>query len=145
MQTSSGQDVVSNGRDTVREVPATLRSLGDGRRELGSWLGQFPGLSAGRCEEITLVFVELLANAVEASYPTDLVRYAFDRRGSELSLRVENDNPFGRSVELHSMPDPFAVEGRGLALAQQLADRVEINALGSSVIVSAHFGVDERS
>ncbi len=142
MQTSNGQDVVSNGRDTVREVQATLGCLREGRRELRSWLGQFPGLSPSRCEEITLVFVELLTNAVEASYPTDTVRYAFDRRGRELSLRFENENPFGRSVELRSMPDPFAVEGRGLALAQQLADRVDIQAMGESVVISAHFRVD---
>ena len=85
------------------------------------------------------MFVELLANAIEASRPTDAIVYSFISSETELVVRVENPNPFRQSVQLRSMPDPNAECGRGLALAQELADRVDIDWMGGQVSISAHF------
>ncbi len=120
-------------------MPATLGELGPARACLVEWLTALGDVSSVRGNDVMLVFVELLANAIEASRSSDAVAYSFSSTPTELVVRVENPNPFGQSVEVHTMPDPTAEGGRGLALAQQLSDRVDIDRMGGLVSISAHF------
>ncbi len=121
-------------------VPANMHQLRPGRDALRHWLSTLLGVSTTREDEMVLVFMELLANAIEACRPSDLVAYSFLADSKTLVVRVENPNPFEQSVELRKMPDPNAQSGRGLALAQHYADRVDIDWMGGSVSISAHFG-----
>ncbi len=91
--------------------------------------------------DITLVFVELLTNAIEASLPDSSVHYFLHDDRREIVMRFLNSNAHRTPVELSSMPEPDAESGRGLALAARAADRLHIHWTEDSVEVSAHFRI----
>lgn len=120
-------------------VPASLNELVAGRVALKRWLGDRKSEWPPPTDSMMLVFTELLTNAIEASGPDGTVSYAFQDNGCEIALRFVNTNPKSGAVELRSMPDAMATSGRGLALAQQFSDRLDINSLGAVVDIAAHF------
>ena len=120
----------------IRTDPA---ELADARSALDAWLEAHCVDWSARRDDIRLVFVELLTNAIDASSADGSVTFTFTDRGQEVVLRFQNKNDSLTPVELRSMPDPLVTEGRGLALAQVFADRLDIHALGEYVDITAHF------
>lgn len=120
-------------------VPARLDTLGESRSRLTKWLSRIGPVDEERCDCMRLVLVELLANAIEASSTESVVTYEFTLANGEMAMRVANLNMTGSPIELRSMPRATATDGRGLALAQEYAERVDITAAGDSVDITAFF------
>ncbi len=134
---ANGQFIEADGE--LRFVPAMPSILAKSREGFADWLRTSSSLDATRHDDAILVFAELMANAINAAGEHDIVSYSFDNAEDEVVVRVLNPNPQQSVVEFRSMPDPFATEGRGLALAQAFADRIDLHNIGGVVDVSAHF------
>lgn len=120
-------------------LAASFASLAESRSWLQSWADE-TGLGSGQCrDDMQLVLVELLTNAIEASDTSDHVQCELVTDDKNFVLRVINQNPNGHPVEIRKMPDPYSLRGRGLALAQEMADHLEINTVGQMVDISAFF------
>lgn len=120
-------------------IAASFASLAESRMWLQDWADE-TGLGFGeRRDDMQLVLVELLTNAIEASDTTDNVHCELVTDDKSFVLRVVNQNPGGHPVEIRKMPDPYSLRGRGLALAQEMSDHLEINAVGSTVDIAAFF------
>ncbi len=127
-----------------RTIEANLQELSASRSDLTDWLESLGCVSSARAFEIALVFGELLTNAIEASNPSQTVDYRFHCDHAKIGVRVVNPNPGTSVVELQSMPDPLNESGRGLALAQEYADRLNLIELGSDVDIEALFKLEAQ-
>ncbi len=125
--------------DTSVSLEASFASLSVGRSWLQGWADDV-GIGFGqRRDEMQMVLMELLTNAIEASASSAPVVCELMSDDKNLGLRVMNANPSGNPVEIRKMPEPYALRGRGLALAQEMSDHLEISAVGSQVDISAYF------
>ncbi len=125
--------------DVTATIPASLDQLSPARRHLQAWLAGLDLVPTEQCEAAALVFVELLTNGIDAAGAGSEIHYSFHAAPDELVLQVINGNPSGGAVQLRSMPDALATSGRGLALAQEFADRLDIHSAGAFVHVDAVF------
>ncbi len=124
---------------TSMTLGASFSALSQSRSWLQSWADE-TGLGFGeQRDEMQLVLTELLTNAIEASGETDPVQCELVTDEKAFVLRVINQNPNGNPVEIRKMPDPYSLRGRGLALAQEMSDHLEINAAGPCVDIAAFF------
>lgn len=124
---------------TTMTLAASFAALAESRSWLQAWADE-TGLGFGeRRDEMQLVLNELLTNAIEASGTSDPVQCELVTDEKAFVLRVMNQNPSGNPVEIRKMPDPYSLRGRGLALAQEMSDHLEINAVGPSVDIAAFF------
>lgn len=112
------------------------------RTKLDEWLCERSPNSDVRHHEILLVFTELLANAVKASQPAATISISWSRGRNSTTLRCVNSNPRSTAVELRTMPEPLSESGRGLAIAELHASRLEIHSAGGTVDISAVFEDD---
>lgn len=121
------------------EVRADLAQLHGARVFVTQWLAKGWADRPDRHADVVLIFVELLTNAIVASPPNGTVRFSVRSTARGIAVRIVNQNTGLNPIEVQSMPEPDAVSGRGLALAQHYADLLEIHAAGAVVDISAHF------
>lgn len=120
-------------------ISADLAELGPSRNRLSDWLAGRIGAEHEQIMDITLVFSELLTNAIEGSPRGDEVSYSYSDDAELITIRIVNQNVGEVPVMRESMPEPEALAGRGLVLAQELADRVVLSIAGRQVEVTAQF------
>ena len=120
-------------------ITADLAELGPSRNRLSYWLAGRIGPDHEQIMDITLVFSELLTNAIEGSPRGEEVSYSYIDDADSITIRIVNQNLGEVPVMGDSMPEPEALAGRGLVLAQQLADQVIFSVAGRQVEVTAQF------
>ena len=127
-----------------RTVTTDLGRLDSERETVRQWLDQRGHIDAVRLHDIVLVFTELLANAIEAAPQSPTVEYRLELGSNSVTVRVLNHNDAQTPIDFRTMPGPFALEGRGLALAMHYADHLEIHSAGDLVDITAEFHRSRR-
>jgi anti-sigma regulatory factor (Ser/Thr protein kinase) len=87
-------------------------------------------------DALSLIATELVTNALAATPPTEPVVVWLDHDDAEAQLSVVDG---GRGIRSPSFdpPPPTSVRGRGLAIVDQLADRLEIYRADGCTVVTA--------
>ena len=87
-------------------------------------------------ESLSLIATELVTNALAATPPTEQVVVWLDSEGGEAQLSVV-DAGQGLRAPAFDPPPPTSVRGRGLAIVDRLADRLEIYRADGCTVVTA--------
>ena len=91
-------------------------------------------------DNIKQVHAEMIANAVAASHPEDMVHVYWNIEPKHATLTVINEGcawlPTNEQrANMAAMPDPEAEHGRGLPLMYRLSDSVEFAKLSNATLV----------
>ena len=122
------QRTVGDVATFVVSFPARMDSLVGARHDFSAWLRDCVVNDDAR-DDLSLVFSELGANAVEASTSSSaevLARASWD--GSDMLLEIVNPTSgTARTARGWDVDDPLRERGRGLMLVQEFVDRVEVD------------------
>ena len=88
-------------------------------------------------DSLPLIATELVSNAIAANPPTEPVVVWLDREGDEAHLSVMDGGAGMERTDEFPSPPPTAVRGRGLAIVDSLADRLEIERTDGCTVVTA--------
>ena len=99
---------------------ATVAALPAVRRAVTQWVDPL-GLDEDEVGALQVVVSELVANAVEASRPDDLVSVRLIDRIDVVVVEVANPSGRSKPVPIPPMADPLASRGRGLAIVRSLS------------------------
>lgn len=121
-------------RETGRPTPADVRSLV--RRVLGATGGVGPVVPPVVVDDLAVVATEVVTNAWQVGAQS--IDVACWRTDDEAGVQVDDDGPgLEDAFAGYRRPEPALVGGRGLWIARQLADLVEIAANGTGTSVRA--------
>lgn len=117
-------------------IQATPSAVTPCRRAFAEWLRD-SDVADDLVSELTIVFSELLSNAVKASRDTDReVQTRADVEDGRVVIEV--CNPVDRTpldVERYDLGDPLRAGGRGLVIVRAYTDEVEITLQDDSISV----------
>ena len=116
-------------------VTAEVEALPELRRSLAAWLAP-RGLDEGDLGSLQVVMSELVANAIEASAPGELVEVRVRMLRSALSVEVRNRSHRDHPVAIPSMADPLAPRGRGLAIVGSLTDDLSLREIDGHTVAT---------
>jgi anti-sigma regulatory factor (Ser/Thr protein kinase) len=119
-------------------------SLGQVRHTLGAW-AESQGLDEDGAEELVLAVNEIAANSVRHGGGSGTMRRW--RENGTLLCEVQDAGHISAPLTGRVRPAPEAVSGRGVWLANQLCDLVQIRSapMGSVVRVHKHLPVNGRA
>ena len=135
-----------NGDDDLFQFhfPSRADYVGEVRQALGHWMETL-GFSRSATEDFQTAVTEAVTNAVRHGSPEgpDGEFHVLGRRTAAGALHVEvTDTGLGLPPDrpLPLMPEPEALDGRGLPLMQELADSIEFRAVdtGLRVVLVKH-------
>lgn len=114
------------------ELQQTSGQLSSIRRLVADWA---EAVSADQ-QSLTLIATELVTNALAASPQDEPIVLWLDHTGDEAQLSVVDAGP-GLDGQRFEVPPPTAKRGRGLAIVDELADRLEIYRADGCTVVTA--------
>ena len=119
----------------VEQLPFALADLGAVRRAIGAWAaGQ--ALAEPQTEELVLAVDELAVNSVRHGGGGGTLRWW--REGARLLCEVRDAGRIEQPLVGRLRPAAGAVGGRGLWLANQLCDLVQIRSSAQGTVVRLH-------
>jgi len=119
----------------VQQLPFALADLGAVRRAVGAWAAA-QALAAAQTEELVLAVDELAVNSVRHGGGAGTLRWW--REGARLLCEVRDAGRIEQPLVGRLRPAAGATGGRGLWLANQLCDLVQIRSSAQGTAVRLH-------
>ena len=88
-------------------------------------------------DSLPLIATELVTNAIAVNPPSEPVVVWLDREGDEAHLSVMDGGTGLERRDTFAPPPPDATRGRGLAIVDGLADRLEIHRADGCTVITA--------
>ncbi len=120
---------------SVRELTFSSGELASMRHRLGRW-ARAHALDGERVDELVLAFSELATNSI--SYGGGSCTLRFWREQHVLMCEVQDEGELHAPLAGRVRPPPLARRGRGLWLANQLCDLVQIRSASAASVVRIH-------
>lgn len=117
-------------------VVAAASAVAESRAAFEGWIAT-TGASADAVHEMTVVFSELVANAVDASPNADhqIEASAWTEDGTVV-LRIANaTTPAARPVSTPDLSDPLRTGGRGLMIVRAYTDTLKVESADGTIAI----------